>query len=550
MDLVNKEKGANYKNDQKQHVAANRINSCEQKLNSNKNDSKLNKLLKQFLIQNSKSLQLSSVGQSSTLRRLKKFIKYNGSNKQDFKLLGGGSCLSCNCNNNFQEIKQADIEDIEDLNNDSIIFYKYEEEKEETKYDQINYFNQQYSNFIQSQRIQKVLSENSYLNEVYLILNEFMFSNINLIMQNIDEFKVFVMDMLELLIYYVMCSMLLSSISNQKQSLHINQTIQNSINSIIKYISKIDFDYPCLDISFMLNLIKQQVESNSSALDFSKEDQLKIYLVIQCILKMQYNLSNYEDVNQLQNNLLQLNQTFSRFIQRAYYQNQQNQQNYSHTFTRYDITNIYLFSISIIVNKFQLFGIQFSGVSIIDELNFYVTKLLQIYLKGSKNVIIYLLIKINTLLEKGLNGDSNEFTKNLADKFTQNTEIYAQLQDFINSIQPKDQQILNKYQEIVMQIKHPEFRFLSVQILLKLINIINYIDYQQSETVLIHLCTQYLCENDQSVKIVFKNNFKLQSFLRRIKNNKIAQQRVRDCTILKRKQLTVITEVDEQINEK
>ncbi|EWS72229.1 hypothetical protein TTHERM_000311961 (macronuclear) [Tetrahymena thermophila SB210] len=410
----------------------------EQALERNKNDSKSNKLQKQLLILNqsqNKTQKFSIKQNCNTFKQFKNIIKKNGTIQQDLKLLGGGSCLSCNCNNNFQEIKQADIEDIEDLNNDSIIFCKYEEEKEETKYDQINYFNEQYSKFIQSQRMQKVMSENSYLNEVYLILNEFIYSNINLIMQNIDEFKVYIIDMLELLIYYIMCSQLLSSISNQKQNLQINQTIQNSINSIINYISKIDFDYPCLDVSFMLNLIKQLVESNSSALDFSKEDQFKIYL-------------------------------------------------------------------------------------------------------------------INTLLEKGLSGDSNEFTKNLADRFTQNTEIYAQLQDFINSIQPKDQHIINKYQEIVIQIKHPEFRFLSIQILLKLINIINYIDYQQSETVLIHLCTQYLCENDQSVKIVFKNNFKLQSFLRRIKNNKNAQQRVRDCTIQKRKQLTVITEVDEQINEK
>ncbi|KAL4463843.1 hypothetical protein ABPG74_005780 [Tetrahymena malaccensis] len=548
MSLVNKEK-----QEQEKLIFSNSQIDCKQALLRTKNNSKLTKQQKQFLLLNqklTKGLQFSTVYQCNPLKQLKQAFEINGSSKCDLKLLGGGSCLSCNCNNNFQEIKQADIEDIEDLNNDSIIFYKYEEEKEEVKYDHINYFNQQYSNFVQSQRIQKVMSENSYLNEVYLILNELMYSNMNLIMQNIDEFKVCVMEMLELLIYYIMCSQLLSSISNQKQNLQINQTIQNSINSIIQYISKIDFDYPCLDVSYMLNLIKQLVESNSSALDFSKEDQLKIFIVIQSIIKIQYKISTYDDINQLQNNLLQLNQTFSRFVQRTNSQNQQNQQNYNQMFTRYDITNIYLFSISIIVNKFQLFGIQFLNASIIDELNFYIAKLLQIYLKGSKNVIIYLLIKINTLLEKGLSGDSNEFTKNLADRFTQNTEIYAQLQDFINSIQPKDQLIITKYQEIVIQIKYPEFRFLSIQILLKMINIINYIDYQQSETVLIHLCTQYLCENDQSVKIVFKNNFKLQSFLRRIKNNKNAQQRVRDCTIQKRKQLTVITEVDEQMNEK
>ncbi|KAL4510434.1 hypothetical protein ABPG72_020896 [Tetrahymena utriculariae] len=314
---------------------------------------------------------------------------------------------------------------------------------------------------------------------------------------------------------------------------------KNDTQTIQKFIDKTDQElkdlketcfqnrkkYPCLDLCQYFELL---ICLNQQRQGIDKLNQNQAFKIAEIILKLVKFGAGFTSIFGAIDTLskIQLEDIQKQFKEikqiclKLFESSQQVGQQALEQYTSYSIG-----SLSSKIQAIWLRKIQSLGDDLGDEhlqIIFYLKEINEIQNKGNNEIVLFVYMQLNYLLQKKQKDDNlDSFTKLLKDTQQENLIF-----DFINYLQFKTYSttLFESAKKLLdSMVTSEQFRQLKISLLLKFSIILdNFNDKKQDyRKLMIHLCMTYLQENEISVKIVFKGNQQMKLFIQDIEKYSI-----------------------------
>ncbi|KAL4495562.1 hypothetical protein ABPG72_020303 [Tetrahymena utriculariae] len=472
--------------------------------------------------------QLCSFGERKLIKKMKFQTKFYEKfsifiEKKKERLIGGGVACSKGAANSIKHTVEKQQENKQDLASQEFL--------------------RDFEQIFEQKHLVEVINCSKQENEIEQIFKKIFIDHNTKILADIENYRVFLIEILNLLLKYVIII-----IQNSQNKSAFFDELDKKFNQLKLQIQEISYDHQCTDIISLIQFIQMFIQQRGRLDEFNQQQQIKILQFVGEVVKWNYQIKNQHQnsssnlVGQLKSIVDGGTSLYESIKAITDVGNESNAQPHQ----EHKIADSFRLVLTSQITKIEqnLLKIWFKIVELVDkkkvikledQIEFYIDRFLELKQQTEVNeLILYVLTQINFYFEYGI------YEQEIKQKYNFNRALekkipltISKIREFISILQfkPKLKDISEEEKKFfIFSQTDPTFRFLNSQILMKYRVVAeNVKDKKEIEKYSNHLFYLYATEKNPLVQVSFFQSEGFREFAgKQLKENQLISMKMKE----------------------